>query len=722
MYIDPTTYLPAPFGELYSNFNLRLTGSVRINPVNPAQIQTHNLTLIGSPLSGGAETTALIPDDTYTLTDIGSTLWVTAPRNGTTTASIEILTSTSQKRPRKNAIQIAYRSSTGVIMFGGFLIQSTKFQTLGALFTPTYFVVGNTLSADFPNLWTALASPLVVTGSYLLVVSDQVMSSAQTLGSVDDIKIEFAPNIKLVSTVSSGYALTINNRVETKNFHLDLQGPVDGILITSVGSKHNNLWVTITYDTQPINNVITLNTKAAMTYIEGKIDGVGSFVTDVLDFVGRSLPSNNVTGVTDNFAITDKGVVYSSDSGLNWRPLLIPGPTTGTDPSYDTVYSLFKTTHMYYAATLKGLYVNDANLSWDNWRLTASPRVNPVYGVYASPSFLIIYTAEGAGGLYGSSTAGATWSQKSTLNAVAVYAAGAAVYAATTTGLQISADSGTTWALKTTAEGLASNNVLDVYSDGTVIYAATDAGLSISTDNGTTWATALAGSYVNHIFVAGTTIYAATTTGLAISTDSGVTWTTIPTANGLASNVINDVYLNGSLLEVATPNGWCASTDAGVTWVTYQVAEPNNVTLVNGTCITDPTGHKDTQMYTVESFARLAVPAPIELRCAGDKVFDCSQQHIFYTDTNALDSVYNFKLKNFEEGQTVVIAVKSCGHAYTIAWAVIVPPAGAGYSSALHWGPSGIPTPTVLADTYDLYTFIRISGQTFGSVILSMGA
>ena len=61
-----------------------------------------------------------------------------------------------------------------------------------------------------------------------------------------------------------------------------------------------------------------------------------------------------------------------------------------------------------------------------------------------------------------------------------VYASGTTVYAATSGGLSISTDSGTSFTNKTTADGLGDNVVRGVYASGTTIYAATQVGLSFS--------------------------------------------------------------------------------------------------------------------------------------------------------------------------------------------------------------------------------------------------
>ena len=79
------------------------------------------------------------------------------------------------------------------------------------------------------------------------------------------------------------------------------------------------------------------------------------------------------------------------------------------------------------------------------------------------------------------------------------------------------------------------------------IYAATSGGLSLSTNAGTsftnkTTANGLGSNTINGVFASGSTVYAATNGGLSISTNSGTSFTNKTTADGLGSNTISEVY------------------------------------------------------------------------------------------------------------------------------------------------------------------------------------
>jgi hypothetical protein len=61
-----------------------------------------------------------------------------------------------------------------------------------------------------------------------------------------------------------------------------------------------------------------------------------------------------------------------------------------------------------------------------------------------------------------------------------VYASGSSVYVATTGGLSVSTNGGTSYTNYTTTDGLGNDFVRGVYASGNTIYAATDGGVSLA--------------------------------------------------------------------------------------------------------------------------------------------------------------------------------------------------------------------------------------------------
>ena len=215
---------------------------------------------------------------------------------------------------------------------------------------------------------------------------------------------------------------------------------------------------------------------------------------------------------------------------------------------------------------------------------------------------------------------------------------GSYIYAATSNGMSISINGGSTWTTYTQqTNGLANNQVMGVaVGTGPTIYAATyGGGLSVSTTGGSSWTAtsypatsgfgaSLVSNYVmcvclvgskifaatwdglsvyngsswtnystanglgsNNVYavgVNGTTIYAATAGGLSIY--SGSIWTNYTTANGLASNQVMGVAIGtGSTIYAATSGGLCVSTTGGTSWTTYTLASGLGSSIVNGVAV-----------------------------------------------------------------------------------------------------------------------------------------
>lgn len=204
------------------------------------------------------------------------------------------------------------------------------------------------------------------------------------------------------------------------------------------------------------------------------------------------------------------------------------------------------------------------------------------------------------------------------------------VYIATSEGLLISHDGGNTFALKTTADGLGSNVVMNVRAHGSNVYAGTlvddsgPGGLSVSHDGGNTFlnmtminefpTTAILELVLHgpNILAApafvelppGATlldinlaIYASKRSGIAISTDGAQTFSTKTTANGLPTNSVRSLFADGSTIYAggrefnfiegfplpvgSTDTGLAISTDGGNTFATRTIADGLGSNSVN---------------------------------------------------------------------------------------------------------------------------------------------
>ena len=151
----------------------------------------------------------------------------------------------------------------------------------------------------------------------------------------------------------------------------------------------------------------------------------------------------------------------------------------------------------------------------------------------------------------------------------AVYASGSTVYAATNKGLSVSTDGGTTFATRTSEDGLAASKITGLFVSGATIYAATSDGLSISVNGGASFSKVNGLSATGGVYANGNTVCAWTSSGLITSSDGGKTFTTRTKDNGLGSIYGEAVFVSDGTIYAATSNaGLSISTDDGASFTT----------------------------------------------------------------------------------------------------------------------------------------------------------
>jgi hypothetical protein len=142
-----------------------------------------------------------------------------------------------------------------------------------------YIIVGDQPDCDFTDIWTALTAASTIAGSRILVISNQTLSTAKTISN-NDVYVEFLPGIQIVSTVSTGTALTISGRLTTYNMSIDFQGNADGVSLLGSLSAHNNLNLKVS---GVVTNAITFGIASAANRINGQIQVIGTLTTIVND-------------------------------------------------------------------------------------------------------------------------------------------------------------------------------------------------------------------------------------------------------------------------------------------------------------------------------------------------------------------------------------------------------------------------------------------------------
>lgn len=186
-----------------------------------------------------------------------------------------------------------------------------------------------------------------------------------------------------------------------------------------------------------------------------------------------------------------------------------------------------------------------------------------------------------------------------------VYASGGTLYVATAEGLSISTDGGTTFSNRTTSDGLGSNDLYAVHAHGDAVYVASSNGLALSADGGDSFTTADTGNGLGSNDVLGVhasgaaidtaRIYAATTDGLSISTDGGATFVNRTAAAGLGNNWVYGVYSAGSIVYAATYDGLSISTDGGASFVNRTTSHGLGSNVVYGVYASGSTVYAATQ-------------------------------------------------------------------------------------------------------------------------------
>lgn len=247
-------------------------------------------------------------------------------------------------------------------------------------------------------------------------------------------------------------------------------------------------------------------------------------VSYTLDKVSPTLTFNTLPNIdtTNSSSYTISGTCSSEDVG---QPITV----TLTDSSFNNVSSNVNCSLPYWTMTSNISTFQDGtvnvqasltDLAGNNTTIASNATKASVSALYALPikDYMLI-------------PQNLSTFQNLSLNALTVSASGQLVktsgnyiYVGTSMGLSISSDNGATWTTKTTANGLASNQILDVAVSGTYVYVGTYRGLSISADNGKTFSSIFLGSRIDSVAASGSNVYAAFANTIRYSRDNGQTF------------------------------------------------------------------------------------------------------------------------------------------------------------------------------------------------------
>jgi hypothetical protein len=231
-YIDPITELPKHYGEIYSDKNIKITGVARINTTNPNQVITEGVTIYCSPIDGGEPAITEIPNGTYTLSGTGSSFWVRLRRvSGLSSVAlgngIDIYTSGTQPKSRKDYIQIFYQVAAGEIIAAGDLLiagQRIYDAIVGDLAYSTHSDLQTAINDVPDGSWIlvrqmCLINTMITTGGKsLTLVFSGCGTGLMAAGATTGIQLD-SPSCQLVGfgTISGfGTGVDLNNQVGSR--------------------------------------------------------------------------------------------------------------------------------------------------------------------------------------------------------------------------------------------------------------------------------------------------------------------------------------------------------------------------------------------------------------------------------------------------------------------------------------------------------------------------
>lgn len=299
-----------------------------------------------------------------------------------------------------------------------------------------------------------------------------------------------------------------------------------------------------------------------------------------------------------NYSVSTSGFTYiSTDGGLSRGAGTVPTSFVNIKADGKTFKFFEDTTNMRrYRTTSRGIFFSeDGGSIWNSIPVyNESMALESINGMYAVGSR--IYAAS-SNGLFVSTNGGTSFEKRYPAGAATewcydVVVTGVEVYLACSATVMKSTDKGTSFTVVHTVGGGMSgvDHAYGLTLDSGTLYVATSSGLAISTDNGASFAVrtigdGLGSNVVNDVFATGAVVYAASNGGLSISTDSGASFANRTTGNGLGSNSVTGVTANGANVYATTGTFVSYSTDSGASFgaTSFDLTNPDSIALIGGT-------------------------------------------------------------------------------------------------------------------------------------------
>lgn len=234
-YLDPNTYLPRHLGEIYSDRHIRLTGQATLTSGN---LVTTSFQIITTPAAGGGASVSLIPDNTYTLTNIGDSIWCTLNRSPGSSSVIPVVCAVgTMPKPSENLYMIGYKVSATEVITSSFIVVEgrTTFFGYGLPLGEYNKIVGN------QQQYATLVDASPTAGDRILVMNSEIYAGTATW-SFSDVYIEFLSGVSFTFSSSVTDALTVsgsNNKVFGLNL-LTSNAITNGLVINGMNNQFYN--------------------------------------------------------------------------------------------------------------------------------------------------------------------------------------------------------------------------------------------------------------------------------------------------------------------------------------------------------------------------------------------------------------------------------------------------------------------------------------------------